>query len=405
MSIFSGKHILLGVTGSIACYKAADLASKLTQYGAQVDVILTGSAEKFISPLTFQSVTGRRAYTDADLWGGQAHVLHVGMGHAADLMLIAPCTANTIAKLAHGQADNLLSITALAAQCPILLTPAMDAGMYEHPATQSNVETLRSRGVDFIGPGDGRMASGLVGLGRMLEPATILGHVRMALGRSGALSERKVVVTAGGSQEPIDPVRVITNRSSGRQGFALAQAALDAGAQVTLIITPTTTGLDLPVGAQIVRVGTAVEMRDAVLDACRDADVLIMAAAVADFMVANMADHKLKKRDGIPQITLAAAPDILAAVAEQRVAAKHPHVVIGFAAESRDLLENAGQKLTSKDLDMIAANDVSAPDAGFAVENNRVTLLYKDGRQEALPLMPKTDVAETIVARAAALLE
>ncbi len=405
MAIFTGKRILLGITGSIACYKAADLASKLTQQGAQVDVILTGSAEKFITPLTFQSVTGRAAFTDTDLWGGQAHVLHVGMGHAADLFIIAPCTANTLAKLAHGQADNLLTITALAAQCPILVAPAMDAGMYERAATQSNVEMLTSRGVLFAGPGVGRMASGLSGLGRMLEPAEIVGHARLALGRNGPLAGRRVVVTAGGSQEPIDPVRVITNRSSGRQGFALAQAALDAGAQVTLIVTPTTTGLDLPVGATPMRVSTAAEMRDAVLGACRDADMLIMAAAAADFTVANTAASKLKKRDGIPQVTLAAAPDILAAVARQRGEAQHPQVVIGFAAESQELIENAREKLASKNLDMIAANDVSAPDAGFAVETNRVTLLFRDGRQEALPLMSKTEVAEMIVARAAALLE
>ncbi len=405
MAIFTGKRILLGITGSIACYKAADLASKLTQQGAQVDVILTGSAEKFITPLTFQSVTGRAAFTDTDLWGGQAHVLHVGMGHAADLFIIAPCTANTLAKLAHGQADNLLTITALAAQCPILVAPAMDAGMYERAATQSNVEMLTSRGVLFAGPGVGRMASGLSGLGRMLEPAEIVGHARLALGRNGPLAGRRVVVTAGGSQEPIDPVRVITNRSSGRQGFALAQAALDAGAQVTLIVTPTTTGLDLPVGATPMRVSTAAEMRDAVLGACRDADMLIMAAAAADFTVANTAASKLKKRDGIPQVTLAAAPDILAAVARQREEAQHPQVVIGFAAESQELIENAREKLASKNLDMIAANDVSAPDAGFAVETNRVTLLFRDGRQEALPLMSKTEVAEMIVARAAALLE
>lgn len=405
MSIFADKHIILGVTGSIACYKAADLASKLTQQGAQVDVILTSSAEKFITPLTFQSVTGRKTYTDADLWGGQAHVLHVGLGHGADLIIIAPCTANSMAKLAHGQADNLLTITALAAQCPILIAPAMDAGMYENPSTRANVAALGARGMVFAGPGVGRMASGLSGLGRMLEPSEILGHARLLLGRTGALAGRKVVVTAGGSQEPIDPVRVITNRSSGRQGFALAQAALDAGAQVTLIATPTTAGLDAPVGAKIVHASTAAEIRDAVLTACTDADMLLMAAAVADFTVTNVAHDKLKKRDGIPQIALAAAPDVLAAVARLRAESGHPRVVVGFAAESRDLLKNAQEKMKSKNLDMIAANDISAPDAGFAVETNRVTLLYKDGRQEALPLMSKNGVAEALVARAAALLE
>ena len=253
MSNVQGKRILLGITGSIAAYKAADLASKLTQMGALVDVILTPAAEKFIAPLTLQSVTGRHAYTETDLWGGQAHVLHVGLGHDADLLVIAPCTANTIAKLAHGQADNLLTITALAAACPLLLAPAMDGGMLDHPATQENLATLAARGVIIAGPAEGHLASGLSGKGRMLEAEELLGHVRLALGRNAGLAGRKVVVSAGGTQEPIDPVRVLTNRSSGKQGYALAQAALDAGAQVVLITTPT--ALTPPVGARLVTVG------------------------------------------------------------------------------------------------------------------------------------------------------
>jgi phosphopantothenoylcysteine decarboxylase/phosphopantothenate--cysteine ligase len=243
MSVFSGKHILLGVTGSIAAYKAADLASKLMQMEAKVDVILTGGAEKFITPLTFQAVTGRRALTDADLWGGEAHVLHVELGHSADLLAVAPCTANTIAKLAHGQADNLLTITALAANCPMLIAPAMDGGMFSHPATQENLKVLQSRGVIIVGPAEGHLASGLSGKGRMVEPVEVLGYIRLALAQEGVLSGRKVVVTAGGTQEPIDPVRVITNRSTGKQGYALAQAALDAGGQVTLITAPAYRGV------------------------------------------------------------------------------------------------------------------------------------------------------------------
>ncbi len=403
MPVFTGKHILLGVTGSIAAYKAADLASKLTQQGALVDVILTPGAEKFVTPLTFQSVTGRRAFTDAHLWGGEAHVLHVGLGHNADLMIIAPCTANTLARLAHGLAENLLCITALATRSPLLVAPAMDAGMYEHPATQANVRILKERGLLFAGPAEGRMASGLAGLGRMLEPAEILGHARLALALNGKLSGARIVVTAGGTQEPIDPVRFITNRSSGKQGYALAQAALDAGAQVTLITHPT--GLTPPVGAQVVEVRTAQEMLEAVLTACEQAHALVMAAAVADFQVKHVADHKLKKRDGIPQIELTTAPDVLGTVAQTRERLKQLKVVVGFAAESRDLVDNAIQKLTSKKLDFIAANDISASDAGFAVETNRVTLLYPDGRREALPLMSKGETAEAIVERVAALLE
>ena len=235
----AGKNILLGITGSIAAYKAADLASKLTQAGAAVDVILTPAALKFITPLTFQSVTMRKAYTDDDLWGGEGHVRHIGLGMAGDLLVIAPASANTMAKLAHGIADNLLTVTALAARCPLMLAPAMDGGMFSNPATQANLEILRQRGCIIAGPAEGRMASGLVGLGRMVEPAELLGHIRLALGRGGPLSQQRVLVTAGGTQEPIDPVRSITNRSSGKQGYALAQAALDAGAEVTLVHAPT----------------------------------------------------------------------------------------------------------------------------------------------------------------------
>jgi len=405
MSVLNSKRILLGVTGSIAAYKAADLASKLTQQGAQVDVILSAGAEKFVTPLTFQSVTGRKAFTDSDLWGGEAHVLHVGLGHQADVLVIAPCTANTLAKLAHGSADNLLTVTALAATCPIVIAPAMDGGMFSHPATQENLQTLTQRGATIVGPAEGHLASGLQGAGRMSEPMDIIGVLRTVLGKSGKLAGSKVIVTAGGTQEAIDPVRVITNRSSGKQGFALAQAALDAGAQVTLIVTPTTSGNPLPVGAQVIRVNSAGEMCAAVLAECADADLLLMAAAVADFTVANTAANKLKKRDGIPQITLEAAPDILAMVGRLRLETQRPRVVVGFAAESHDLLSNAAEKMKSKSLDLIAANDISASDAGFAVETNRVTLLYADGRQEVLPLLSKVEVAEIIVARAAARLE
>ncbi|MDX9991259.1 MAG: bifunctional phosphopantothenoylcysteine decarboxylase/phosphopantothenate--cysteine ligase CoaBC [Anaerolineales bacterium] len=404
MSIFSGKRIILGITGSIAAYKGADLASKLTQAGAQVETVFSSGAEKFVTPLTFQSVTGRKAFTDAELWGGEAHVLHVGLGHAADLLIIAPCTANTLAKLAHGQADNLLTVTALAAECPILIAPAMDGGMYAHPATQENVRILSERGVTFVGPAPGHLASGLVGVGRMSEPLEILGMARLTLGRKlGRLRGKRLVITAGGSQEPIDPVRVISNRSSGRQGYALAQAALEMGAAVTLISHPT--ALSAPSGADVVRVETAQQMLEAVSAAIKDADGLVMAAAVADFRVRTVAESKIKKRDGIPQIQLEAAPDVLAAVARLREAAPRLKFVVGFAAESHDLLENAQSKLISKKLDMIVANDISASDAGFGVETNRVCLLYGDGRQEQLPLLSKYEVAEYILARVAESLE
>lgn len=401
MSILSDKHILLGVTGSIAAYKAADLASKLTQAGAKVDVILTGAGEKFVTPLTFQSVAGRKAYTDKDLWGDEAHVMHVSLGKTADLLVIAPCTADTMAKLAHGIADNLLTVTALAATCPILIAPAMDGGMFDHPATQENLKTLQTRGVLVAGPAAGHLASGMSGVGRMLEPMDILGHIRMALGKNGKLAGKKIIVTAGGTQEAIDPVRVITNHSSGKQGYALAQAALDAGADVTLITTPT--ALTPPVGANVVNVKSVQDMLDALLN--ESADALIMAAAGADFRPAHVAKEKLKKRDGIPQIQLEAAPDILKTLSSQSGVPKRFKVMVGFAAESRDLLANASEKLKSKGLDFIAANDISAKDAGFAVETNRISLLFANGTQELLPLMSKSEAAEKIMEHVARLLE
>ncbi len=399
---FNGKHILLGVTGSIACYKAADLASRLTQAGAQVDVILTQAAEKFISPLTFQSLTGRKVFTDADLWGGEAHVVHVALGHSADFFILAPCTANTLAKLAHGITDNLLSVAVLAADCPVLVAPAMDAGMYNSPVTQANVATLQQRGVLFAGPVEGRMASGLAGLGRMVEPAAILGLARWELGKSGVLSGKRVLVTAGGTQEPIDPVRVIANRSSGKQGYALAQAALDLGAQVSLVSGPVS--LDTPAGAQRVDVLTAGEMLDAVMRLLDHTDVLLMAAAVADFRPRRQAQSKIKKGERALDLLLEETADILKAVAEKKSVSGYPRLVVGFAAESQDLLANAQEKLEAKRLDLIVANDISASDAGFGVDTNRVVLLSPDSEPVHLPLMSKQDVAEAVLERIVALL-
>jgi phosphopantothenoylcysteine decarboxylase/phosphopantothenate--cysteine ligase len=390
--ILSDRSLVLGVTGSIAAFKAADLASKLTQAGANVDTLLTRSAERFVSALSFQSLTGRRAYVEGDLWSEEAHILHVGLAQKADLVIVAPATADTIAKLAHGRADNLLCITALAAQCPIIVAPAMDGGMYQNPATQANIELLRERGVTIAGPIEGRMASGLVGTGRMIEPQDLLGHVRQVLGRSGPLQGRLVVVTAGGTQEPLDPVRVLANRSSGKQGYALAQAALDRGAEVTLISAPT--ALRAPIGAELIGVGSAAEMSDAVRQAIADADVLIMAAAVADFRPAGSRQNKIKKADGIPAVQLETTEDILAQVASNR-----PKVVVGFAAESEDLVDNARKKLEAKGLDLIVANDITAPDAGFASDTNQVTLIQANGDPEPLELMSKAAVAEILFDR------
>jgi phosphopantothenoylcysteine decarboxylase/phosphopantothenate--cysteine ligase len=398
----SGKNILLGVTGSIACYKAVEVASRLAQAGGQVDVILTQAATQFITPLTFQSVTGRRAYVDADLWGSEGHVLHINLAHHADLLAITPVSANTIAKLAGGLADNLLCITALAAKCPLLLAPAMDGGMYANPVTQENLEKLRQRGVRIVGPVEGHLASGMVGIGRMEEPLELVGQIRLILGQEGILKGRKILVTAGGTQEALDPVRVIMNRSSGKQGFALAQAALDLGAQVTLISGPT--ALVAPVGVRRVDVGSAEEMLSAVMAALPEADALLMAAAVADFKPAEASDTKIKKESGAPSLALVNTPDILASVAEYKSRTGVPQVTVGFAAESQQLIENARRKLNSKKLNLIVANDITAGDAGFAVDDNRVTLFGADGKTEPLPLMSKEKVADIVLEHVAELL-
>lgn len=396
------KLVVLAVTGSVAAYKAVDLASKLAQAGAAVETALTRSAERFVSPLSFSAVTGQPTYTDDDLWGTQAHVLHIGLGQRADLVAVVPATAQTLAKLAAGLADNLVTLAALAARGPILVAPAMDAGMFAHPATQANLRTLEARGVVIVGPAEGHLASGLVARGRMTEPAEILGHIRYRLSRSGPLQGHTVVITAGGTQEPIDPVRILTNRSSGKQGLALAEAALDTGAEVVLVATPAVSAG--PVGTRRVAVGTAAEMAEAVLAECRAADALVMAAAVADFRPAQQAGEKLKKRDGVPTLALEPTVDILSAVHQQRQEAGRPQVVVGFAAETEDLLQNARQKLEAKGLDLIVANDVGAEDAGFGVDTNRVTLIDATGFEQTLPLLPKREVAWHVMDRVVTLL-
>jgi phosphopantothenoylcysteine decarboxylase / phosphopantothenate---cysteine ligase len=408
ITLLQNKHIILAVTGSIAVYKAVDLASKLTQAGAEVDVIMTDAAQQFVTPLTFQSVTGNPVYTDlwqTDSSGGlPTHIAHVGLGEGADLLAVIPATANTIAKLAHGFADDLLSVTALAARCPVLIAPAMDGGMYQHPATQANLELLRGRGVWVIEPEEGRFASGLVGKGRLPETPALIGAIRQALGRGGILAGRKVVVTAGGTREALDPVRYITNRSSGKQGYAITQAALDAGAEVTLISAAQ--GLPTPYGARLIPVSSAESMLAAVLEQTRLADALIMAAAVADFRPRTISDQKIKKSDDGAGLTieLDRNPDILLQVKAQRAQTGFPKVTVGFAAESEDLIEHAQEKLQRKGLDMLVANDITAQDAGFEVDTNRVIILSADGQQEAFDLASKARVGELIVERVVGLL-
>jgi phosphopantothenoylcysteine decarboxylase/phosphopantothenate--cysteine ligase len=397
ISLLHERRILLGVTGSIAAYKSADLASKLTQAGALVDVILSESAQKFIAPITFQSVTGRSVYTDVDLWESEGHVLHVGLAETADLYMIAPVTANTIGKLAHGLADSLLTVTALATTCPLIVAPAMDVHMFGNPAVQANLDILRQRGVIVIEPAEGRMASGQVGKGRLVETWELIGHIRREFGRKGPLAGHRFVVTAGGTQEPIDAVRTITNRSSGKQGFALAQAALDRGADVILITGPS--HLHTPIGAKRIDVHTASEMRDAVLNEIEETDVLLMAAAVADFRAAQMSAEKIKRRKGVPQIKLEPTDDILELVAESRRTQGWPRLRVGFAAESEDLIDNARAKLVGKNLALIVANDITASDVGFDVDTNQVTLIDEEGGVQELPLMTKVEVAESVLQR------
>ncbi len=404
ISILKNKRIVLGVSGSIACYKALDLASKLTQAGALVDVAMTGAAQKFITPLAFRSITGRPVYSH--MWDEREHVQHVNLGEEADLMVVAPATANTIAKLAYGLADDIVSLTAISLRAPLLVAPAMDGGMYAHPTTQANVATLISREVEIIGPAEGRMASGLVGKGRMVEPAQILARARSVLGQQkGTLSGRHVVVTAGPTREPIDPVRFITNRSTGKQGLALAQAALDAGAKVTLIAGPI--AAPMPPDAEVIHVTSTQEMHDATVKACQNSDILLMVAAVADFRPATISNQKIKKtaaEEWGMAISLERTLDILEAIKQRRADSGSPKVVVGFAAETQNPFEYGRGKLIRKGLDLIAINDVTATGAGFGVDTNRVLLINRSEAVTDLPLMSKTAVAEQIVSMAAGIL-
>ncbi len=396
MTLLQGRTILLGVCGSVAAYKAADLASKLVQAGATLDVTMTESAQQFVAPLTFRSLTGRPVFTDMYQPVTDAAEEHIAVARRAELILIAPASATTIARLAHGLADDFLSLVYLASRAPILVAPAMDSQMWSAAATQENVETLKRRGVVFVGPAVGRLASGEMGAGRLVEPEQIVGAVKLELAKAGDLASRHVVVSAGGTREPIDPVRFISNRSSGKMGFALAEAARDRGASVTLVST--TAALPVPYGVELVEVETVAQMREAVLSATSSADALVMAAAVSDFRPAQAGEQKLKKGEGGFVLDLVANADFLHEVPDSVVK-------VGFAAETQDVIANARRKtLSHGHLDLICANDVSAADAGFAVDTNRVTILDAKGGVEELPLMSKYDVAQRIFDRVVPLL-
>lgn len=379
------KVVVLGVTGSIAAYKAVELASQLTQAGAKVDVIMTEAATQFVTPLTFRSVTGRPVVTKMFELSSEYSIEHVALAEAADVVVIAPATANTIAKIAAGMADDMLSCTVLATKAPVVVAPAMDVNMYENRVTQENLAKLKERGFAIVGPGYGRLASGKMGLGRLVDVNEILGTISQVLGRNGDLSGKRVVVTAGGTQEPLDPVRCLTNRSSGKMGYALAEAARDRGAQVVLITAPT--ALVKPSGVDVVDVTTAQDMYEAVKKAVEKADALIMAAAVADYRPKKVAESKIKreKADSLT-LELERTPDILGSV-------RGNFLRVGFAAESEDLVANAREKLKKKQLDLIVANDVSAVGA----DTNRVVIIDKSGNIDELPALPKREVADKIL--------
>ena len=398
VQVLHGKRVTLGVSGSIAAFKAVGLASTLHQAGAVVDVAMTPDAQRFIQPLSFQAITHRPVF--GDLWapGMETDIAHVSLGRESDVILVAPATANMLAKLAHGLADDPVSVTALAARCPVIVAPAMDAGMYTHPATVDNVATLLSRGVRIVEPEAGHLASGLVGLGRLADPETIVDAVRATLGAGGDLAGKRVLVTAGGTQEAIDPVRYIGNHSSGKMGYAIAEAARDRGATVVLVTTPT--ALRVPTGLTVRRVHTAREMLDVLRGEYAGLDALIMAAAVADFAVEQAAAQKVKRGENALELRLLPNPDLLAETA--RLQPPQRVVRVGFAAETEDLVAHAVGKLERKRLDLIVANDVSGD--VFGADANEVTLLFCDGRREDVPRMSKAAVAERVLDAVAQLL-
>jgi phosphopantothenoylcysteine decarboxylase/phosphopantothenate--cysteine ligase len=396
----AGRRVLLGVCGGIAAYKAAYLARALRADGAEVTAVLTASATRFVGTETFAALTGNAAHVS--LWDAGGTVVHVDLAHANDVLVIAPATATMLAKLAHGLADDLLSASALEFGGPVVLAPAMHAGMWSSPATQANVATLAARGVRFVGPVDGALAHGDEGVGRFAEPEDIVAAVRVAVGdRPGAtvpFGGRRVLVTAGPTHEPIDPVRFVGNRSSGKMGVAIASAALARGAAVVLIVGPGT--VPPPAGAEVIRVETAEEMRGAVLAHTDDADAIVMAAAVADFRPKLAAEQKLKKDQGVPDLVFEPTPDILREVA----AARRPgQIVVGFAAETDDVEAAGRAKLADKGLDLLVANAVGRPATGFGADTNDAAILTATGEDTPLRTWTKPELAAALWDRVAAL--
>jgi phosphopantothenoylcysteine decarboxylase / phosphopantothenate---cysteine ligase len=394
--MLKNKVIVLGVSGGIAAYKAADLASKLAQAGATVKVVMTWEATQLVQPLTFQALTGNPVVTDMFEPAPLSAITHVSLADEADIVAIVPATANIIAKMAAGIADDILTCTVLATKAPIVIAPAMHNNMYVNPVTQENIAKLKARGFTMIPAAHGRLASGSIGYGRLPEITEIMGIIQQTLGKQGDLAGKRIVVTAGGTQEAIDPVRYITNNSSGKMGYAVAEAARDRGAAVTLITTPT--ALSPVAGVDVINVRSAQQMKDAVLKATAKTDALLMVAAVADYMPKTTAVQKIKKGAGGLTLELVKTPDILSEV-------KGKFIKVGFAAETQDLIVNAQKKLANKGLDIIVANDVTAEGSGFGADTNKVTILKKAGKPEDLPLMSKREVADKILDNVAKLLK
>lgn len=387
-----GKCVVLGVTGGIAAYKSCELTSRLRKAGAQVYVIMTHNACQFVQPLTFETLSNHPVVTDTFKREGTWEVEHVSLAKRADLFVIAPATANIMAKMAMGLADDMLSTTVLATKAPVLLAPAMNTGMWENVATQQNVQTLRSRGIAMVGPEGGHLACGDSGVGRMSEAETIYQACLEMLRPKQDMAGMKVLVTAGPTREMLDPVRFLTNRSSGKMGYAIAEAALKRGAQVTLVTGPV--NIAPPAGCQVVPVQSTQDLHDAMMELCEKQDLIIQAAAPADYTPETVADQKIKKQKGeLLELRLRETPDVAAAVGQR----KQPgQVLVGFAAETQLVLENAQKKLVSKNLDMICANDVSRSDAGFDVDTNKLTLITRSDVQE-LPLMSKREAADALL--------
>ncbi|MFH7326284.1 bifunctional phosphopantothenoylcysteine decarboxylase/phosphopantothenate--cysteine ligase CoaBC [Desulfurivibrio sp. C05AmB] len=392
--LLTDKRILLGVSGGIAAYKAADWTRRLRKEGAVVTVMMTRAAQNFVTPLTFAALSGNRVHTAMFAPEDAEAMPHINLGRNCDMILLAPATANTIARLAQGLADDLTSAVILAAQAKVLVCPAMNSAMYQHPATQANLARLKEFGYTVIDPACGELACGDQGPGRLADWEIVRQEI-IAVLTPQDLRGQKVLVTAGPTWEPLDPVRLLTNRSSGKMGYALAAAARRRGAQVVLVSGPGS--ITPPAGVEVLPVVSAQEMHAAVSQRGPEMDVMIMAAAVSDYRPARYEARKIKKGTPDAALALAANPDILRELGERKKTARCFPLLVGFAAESNDHLEEGRRKLAAKNLDLIAINDISAEDAGFAVDNNRVTLLDRNGAVEELPLLTKEEVAHRIL--------